>query len=68
MNRGGGGRFSRYLVILDFAEEDSFSIQISATGRTHARHLAEQAARATGWTSHVVLGTVKPLHHERGEA
>jgi hypothetical protein len=55
---------ARYLVILDFTEEDSFSIEITADGRTWARRLAEQAARDCGWTSAVVTALVKPLYRE----
>ena len=68
MNRStAGGNRSNYRVVLDFADGPSFGIEVNADGRDMARHVAEQTARACGWTGSVIKAVVEPVKRQRGE-
>ena len=66
-SRAGGNR-SDYRVVLDFEHGPLFGIEVNADGRDMARHIAEQTARACGWTGRVVKAVVVPVARQRGEA
>jgi hypothetical protein len=66
-SRAGGNR-SDYRVVLDFADGPSFGIEVNADGRDMARHIAEQTARACGWSGSVIKVVVEPVSRPRGEA